>query len=336
MDLSPQRASYSSLSTGERIKKSPRWDDEGVAATVGTIMALLVFLSFFGIFTNQFVPVWMSDNESSHMSEAIQQFSSLKSQIDGLIATYASSVLAPPTVFVPITLSAPGIPVFAAPTAGILTFSPDMLNGRPSFNVTYHYVSNTTTPAYLVLDASNDGRSGGNLDLYCPNRYYVEQHLVYENGAVIVNQTEGEFIVAGIQMSVTTYVSAGATSKVLKLTQVSLVGLNKTVGGTGSKGVSAEMLYADTRAYQNSSGSDVTFTLVTKHSSAWITYFGKVLNSSLAGLTYGTDFTISRSLLLDLPGDWNDYYQVDVTINGIKVFNHARAIVQLSIGELGV
>jgi len=33
--------------------------------------------------------------------------------------------------------------------------------------------------------------SGGDLELYCPNRYFVEQHIIYENGAVILNQTDG-------------------------------------------------------------------------------------------------------------------------------------------------
>jgi len=332
MDLSPQRVSYSDVLPREKIKKSPRWDnDEGVAATVGTIMALLVFLSFFGIFTNQFVPVWMSDNESEHMSEAMEQIVQLKSSIDGLIADYPNSLVAPTPIFVPVKLSSDGIPVFAAPTAGVLRFVPGIASSLPSFNVTYTYRANTTTPTYLTLDSSNDGGSGGYLELYCPNRYYVEQSLIYEGGAVLVNQTEGEFVIAGVQMSVTSYVSATGTSKVVRLTQVSLVGLNKTIGGTGSKAVYADLMYADVMPYMNPGGSDVTIEIVSKHATAWVNYFGKVLNASLAGLEYGTDFNITRSDA-STPG----YSIVKVTIGGIEVLNHARALVQLSVGELGV
>lgn len=332
MDLSPQRVSYSKVLPRERIRKSPRWDnDEGVAATVGTIMALLVFLSFFGIFTNQFVPVWMSDNESEHMSEAMEQIVQLKSSIDGLIADYPNSLVAPTPIFVPVKLSSAGIPVFAAPTAGVLKFVPNIAASVPSFNVSYTYLANTSTPTYLTLDPTNDGGSGGYLELYCPNRYYVEQRLVYEGGAVLVNQSEGEFVIAGIQMSVTSYVSGTSTSKVMRLTQVSLVGINKTVGGTGSKAVYADLMYADVTPYLNPSGSDVTIEIVSKHTSAWASYFGKILNASLAGLEYGTDFTITCS-----ESGTEGYSVLTVTINGIEVLNHARAVVQLSIGELGV
>ena len=38
-------------------------DRQGVASTVGTIMALLVFLAFMALITNTYVPAWMMDNE---------------------------------------------------------------------------------------------------------------------------------------------------------------------------------------------------------------------------------------------------------------------------------
>lgn len=331
MDLSPLDLEYCKNSSSERIKKSPRWDDdEGVAATVGTIMTLLVFLTFMGMFTNQFVPVWMSDNESAHMTTAIAQMTDLKSKIDGLIADNANSQLAPTPVFVPLTLSAPGIPVFAGPTAGILTFAPESTYGRPSFNVTY------LTSGGFQLDSSNDGHTGGYIDLYCPNRYYVEQHLVYENGAVIINQTEGEVIIAGIQFSVSTYVSGSTTSRVVKLTQVSMVGLNKTIGGTGSRGINADLLYADTRAYSNSAGSDLTIVIASPHAKAWYDFFSAELNASTTGLTYGTDFTVTLSDRYDIEGQLNDYYILTVTIHEVNVLDHTKATVQISIGELGV
>ena len=102
MDLSNLRLRYCRNSAVESIKKSPRWDDEeGVAATIGTIMSLLVFLTFMGMFTNQFVPVWMSDNESTHMATAITQMVGLKADIDGLVVDYSNSQLAPAPIVAP-------------------------------------------------------------------------------------------------------------------------------------------------------------------------------------------------------------------------------------------
>ena len=333
MNLSPQHASYCADSTGDRIKKSPRWDnDEGVAATIGTIMSLLVFLTAFGMFTNQFVPVWMSDNESSHMSTVIQQFTTLKSSVDIAISYNSNSQIAPTPVFVPITLSSAGIPVFAAATAGILQFIPEAPSQRPMFEITYSYVSSTGAPN--TLSPSNDGHAGGMMDLFCPNRYFVEQHLVYESGAVILNQSDGEFIIAGPQFSVKNVGTPSAPQIVVMVTQVSLQGLNKIIGGTGSKGVTADLLYADTTAYENSAGSQLNITITSNHGYAWYQYFLRTLNGT-ADMTLGDGFTLTKNLY-SFSDKLNNYYAVTLLIDNVRILDYTHAIVKLSMGELGV
>ena len=338
MNLSPQHAHHSAGSTEIRIKRSPRWDnEEGVSATIGTIMSLLVFLTFMGMFTNQFVPVWMSDNESAHMSEAVQQFVTLKSQIDTAISRYPNSLVAPAPIFVPVTLSAPGIPVFAASTAGILTLSPEDRGVKPMFNITYTYQSNTSGTVYTYqLNPTNDGYSGGYLDLYCPNRYYVEEHLVYESGAVILNQTDGEFIIAGLQLSVRNLGTALHPNRVMQITQVSIEGSNKTIGGTGSKGVSAELTYANTISYENGGdfGGPLNITIVSVHGTAWAQYFTRTL-SNQAGLAQGNGFNVTSTLHPKV-GTIPAYYSITIQIDNIKILDHTHATVTMSIGELGV
>jgi hypothetical protein len=274
----------------------------------------------------------MSDNESSHMSTVIQQFTTLKSSVDIGISYNSNSRIAPTPVFVPITLSSPGIPVFAAPTAGILQYTPEAFNQRPMFNISYTYVSSTGTTN--TLDQSNDGHSGGSLDLYCPNRYFVEQHLVYESGAVILNQSDGEFIIAGPQFAVKNIGTASDPQIVVMVTQISLQGLNKTIGGTGSKGVTADLLYADTTAYNNSAGNTpVTITITSKHGYAWYEYFLRTLNGT-ADLTLGHGFTLMRTLHLG-PDRLSNYYTVVLTIANVHILDYTHATVKLSVGELG-
>jgi hypothetical protein len=334
MDLPPQHVSYSAKSTADRIKKSPRWDnDEGVAATVGTIMSLLVFLTLMGIFTNQFVPVWMNDNESSHMSTVIEQFITLKSGIDVSISNNPNSLVAPSPIFVPVTLSTGGIPVFAGPTAGLLWLSPDTLNQRPSINITYTWVSDVSgSPQTYVLNTSNDGHSGGNLDLYCPNRYYVQQHIVYEGGAVILNQSDGEFIIAGPQLSVRNLGSVSNPNWVIMITQVTVKGMNNTIGGTGSKGVTADLDFADTNTLTNPTPSTMTIDIASSHGIAWKNYFNRSFNSS--GMRYGIDYSFSTKLV-SFHNSLYNYYLVTVTVNNVGTLDHTRATVTLSIGELG-
>ena len=338
MNLSPQHTHHSADSTEKRIKKSPRWDnEEGVAATIGTIMTLLVFLTFMGMFTNSFVPVWMSDNESTHMSQAIGQFVTLKSQIDMAIAQYPNSMVAPAPIFVPVTLSASGIPVFAAATAGIITLMPEARGVKPMFNVTFTYASTTGGDTYTyTLDPSNDGYSGGYLDLYCPNRYFVEEHLVYEAGAVILNQTDGEFVIAGLQLSVKNLGTSAQPSRAMKITQVSVEGANRTIGGTGSKGVSAALTFANTVSYQSglSHGDTLNITIVSLHGTAWSEYFNRTL-SNQAGLSPGNGFNVT---MVKHPkvGTIPAYFTVTILIDNIKNLDHTHAIVTMGIGELGV
>jgi len=334
MDLSPQHTSYSANSTRDRIKKSPRWDNEdGVAATVGTIMALLVFLAFMGIFTNQFVPVWMSDNESAHMSTAIEQFINLKSSVDVSVSNYPNSLVAPSPIYVPITLSSAGIPIFAGPTAGILTLSPNMVSSKTNFNLSYVWTTDGVRP--YSIDPRYDGHVGGYLELYSPNRYFVEQKIIYEAGAVILNQSDGEFILAGPQFSVKNVGLISSPNFVIKMTQVSVEGTNKTIGGTGSKGVTAELQFANTVSYQNNftdDSDDLSITITSKHGLAWKNYFSRILETS--GLVNNTDYVISSTL--HTTGSNQGYYTITLTIHNVKVFDHTRAMVTLSIGELGM
>src|SRR4030067_2659533 len=64
-----------------RLLPRRHWNDEGVASTVGTIMALLVFLTFLSHITNQYVPVWMKDSEAGHMGEVHGQIGKNKRDI---------------------------------------------------------------------------------------------------------------------------------------------------------------------------------------------------------------------------------------------------------------
>jgi len=73
---------FSSGDSMRAVIRSLRSDEAGVASTVGTIMALLVFLTFISLIVNQYVPAWMKDSEASHMNTALGQFGGIKGSID--------------------------------------------------------------------------------------------------------------------------------------------------------------------------------------------------------------------------------------------------------------
>src|SRR2546422_9796986 len=117
---------YGEYSSGDFMRlliRDIRGDEKGVASTVGTIMALLVFLTFLSMIVNQYVPVWMKDSEAAHSNSALGQFGALKGAIDLQIlsAQMARSDYVPVTAASAITIGAEGVPIFASPSIGTLS-----------------------------------------------------------------------------------------------------------------------------------------------------------------------------------------------------------------------
>ena len=92
----------------------------GVVSVIGTLLALLVFFALFGIFLTQYVPLWMTDNESAWTSQTQQSFAQLKSNMDLQVALGNTGLLS-----VPFVMSSQSIPLIAQPTQGVLSFVPN-------------------------------------------------------------------------------------------------------------------------------------------------------------------------------------------------------------------
>jgi hypothetical protein len=296
-----------------------RRDEEGVASTVGTIMALLVFMTFLSMFTNSYIPVWMQDNERAHMSQAINQFGDLKGKIDNLIVTAQVTGSTSIHMYSPIPLGAAGIPVFASPTAGLLTYSPQGM-GDSGVKVCFNY----------SLEGSKTSVSesgGGMVELYAPNRYYVQQWVAYENGAMIVKQQDGQIIRAYPSLEVEKIGSAIN----IKFTQIDFIGTNASVGGTGTVGLNLNLVYIDSQDYAVGYLTDkyVNITLTTRYWTAWQQYLGDLC--SKAGLILG-DYSLSSGdySIRDLPVNDN-VHTVTLKIVNAGMMTYNRAFVNVGV-----
>lgn len=245
-------------------------DREAVASTVGTIMALLVFLTFLSLFTNSYIPVWMQANERSHMNEVLNQFGYLKGQIDIMIKSAKITGESDIVMYSPITLGADGIPIFASPTAGQLVFVP-MGSSSSSFSLRFNYTLSNSR-----VEVSESG--GGIIQLWAPNRYYVQQWVAYENGAIIVKQPDGQVIRAVPEISL-----KKINDKVnIVITQINLVGSNATIGGTGSIGLNLNLIGSDSDSFSVGYGNDynVTIKMITRFGNAWEQYLRDLCSKS--------------------------------------------------------
>jgi hypothetical protein len=248
-----------------------RGDEEGVASTVGTIMALLVFLTFLSLIVNQYVPVWMKDTESAHMNTAVGQFGGLKGAIDlqmlaAQAAQYAGLRYIPQTTATAVSLGVDGVPIFAGPTIGNLNSFPD----AGPFTVTYDYLIKGVRTR--VLENSN-----GSIELDVGNRYFVPQRVVYENGAVIRYQSDGQVIRAPPTFSVI------RTNNLLDVA-FALVTVNGAgfVGGTNTEVVNSQLFGFDRQDYYNATAdARIWINHTSRYGLAWYRFANATLASTL-------------------------------------------------------
>lgn len=247
-----------------------RREEEGVASTVGTMMALLVFLMFLSLIVNQYVPVWMKDSEASHMNSALGQFSGLKGSIDlqNLAAQSAGSDYVPVTAASAVTLGVDGVPIFATPTFGILTSNPDL----GGFTVAFDYL--IRTPSGADFPARVREQSNGSIMLNALNRYYTAQKIVYENGAVIRAQQDGQVIRA----QPTFLVTETNQTIAVRFDLISLYGRGE-VTGTSTEVLNSRLFSTDVQTYDRFPGNAVIWI---NHTSAFGLAWYYFLNATLA------------------------------------------------------
>ncbi len=235
---------------GENIQES----EEGVATTVGTIMALLIFLSIFSLITQQYVPVWMEDNEAYHMDEVKSQMAQMKGNIDSLILNNYKGY---PT-YTSIKLGSEGIPMFAEETMGIISLE--------------SYWSETSTGMQLSFNHSDNEYSfsaSGNISVQVLNRYFEQQKLVYEYGAIILEQGDDSIVRASPPISI----DEVNNQYNIQISIIDIVGDDSRHGGAGTVGVTAKLLSRSSSTFSSNVQDNFTLNIRTEYPQAWKSWF---------------------------------------------------------------
>jgi hypothetical protein len=273
-----------------RLRKNGR----GVVAVVGTLLALLVFFALFGIFVTQYVPLWMTDNESQFTSQVATSFADLKGAVD------AQYVLGgPQSIGIPFTISSQAVPLLAQPTQGTLGFLPSACpGGFVSKAATGVVLGQPTSQSYCVFEnitlSTGPGGSAlytqhvpsGVLEMVLPNRYFNAQTFYFEDDAVIQSQGGAQQIVA-LPPPFNVTVVGGNTSVATSFLQ--LYGNASTVIGQGSQEVFSHLRYAQTLTSNGKPSSptfSVTYEIGTSYPCAWRTYLWHMMNASRVPLLY--------------------------------------------------
>lgn len=251
--------------------------NDGVATTVGTIMALLVFLSIFSLFTQQFVPVWMEDNEAYHMEEAMMQFFYMKGSVDNLVINRYTDYRMPSTI----RLGSDGVPMLVGQTPGVLRVTPRWGGMHLRFD-------DNATGDIVAREFAGQG----NVSLFVPNRYFEEQTIVYEHGAIILEQPQGAVIRAPPPIKIQEFVENGDQTYTISMNMVDLSSSRRdSIGGAGVVVVTTELWSTTRQSFANP--EDLVIELETAYPDAWATWFRDSFDIDvvITGNTVAIDFS---------------------------------------------
>lgn len=219
--------------------------DEGVATTVGTIMALLVFLSLLSLITQQYIPVWMEDKEAYHVDDVMGQFTQIKGTVDTLVMNQYEGY----SMYNTVTLGSEGVPMFASRSMGVIRLLPDESGMSISFNES---------------DGSARNFEGsGSLSLEARNRYFEQQTIVFENGAIFLQQEEDSIIRAPPQLTIEE--ENGSYS--IDIHVIDIQGEETRLGGSRNIGVVTELWGTSRASYSNT--ENVTIEIDTENIGGW-------------------------------------------------------------------
>lgn len=272
---------------------------------VGTLLALLVFFTLFGIFLTQYLPLWMTDNESQFTSQAAYSFAMFKSNVD---SQYQFPAGTPQTLGTPFVVSSQGIPLLAQPTQSTLVFLPSTcpagfyakgVAGGTSAN--YGQPVNPAQCVFANVSFSHGpGGSGfysqriatGTLEMILPNRYYSGQVFYFEDDGVIQSQLGG-YQIMNVNPPLNVTYTAGNLTVTSSLLQ--LYGNASTYIGQGSQDVYSHFRYSQAAASRGlhviANNSNLpfvyTFEIGSQYPCAWSSFLHRSLQTSgLPGTTY--------------------------------------------------
>jgi len=167
-----------------------------------------------------------------------------------------------------------------------------------------------------------DVSGGGKIELYAPNRYYVQQWIAYENGAIIIKQQDGQAMSAFYNLDI----SKNAASINVGFTEVDIIGTNQSLTGSETVGFSLDLLYIDAQTYTVAGDGTWKLTMNTTYGAAWWRYFNDTLTA--AGLVSGTDYVLTPTLPVVAT---DDVVQISLTLNNCGTVAYNRAYVSMTM-----
>jgi len=267
--------------------------NEGVVGIIVAILLIGLFVSAIAVVQSVYIPKWMEQIEAEHMDEVANQFSQLKFSVDTLsVTSHEYSQISSP-----ITLGSKEMPFLQSARAyGTL----DILPNGCKIIITD---KNTYSDSYIL----------GSLKYTSSNAYYIDQSIIYENGALILSQHLGDIVSVRPAFSVD---DNGDLN--FNIFRFSGLGEKTSITGYGTYPIQTKFSSSKTSNVFNIEH----ITIYTSYTNAWRIFFNDTLSNSALnfsinnteddnGITitfYATDEAYLPELLLNV-------YEIEIQIS---------------------
>jgi len=271
--------------------------DNALVGIVVTFLLIGLIVSVISIVQTVYIPKWMGQTESEHMDEVADQFAQLKSAIDiqGVIGSNQPTHTSISTISTAITLGSRELPFLMSTRAfGSLNILPDT-----SFRVVIHdkYGRISDNSSAIIQYSSS-------------NTYFLDQSYIYEGGAVILSQYQGDIILTKPTFSVIRENNVSISFTIIK---ISKVGGKGSISGYGTYPIQTE--YSGNESSIINNVSDITIS--TKYQNAWSLFInGTLING---GLEYAIDYTMDSSNEGDVKVTFTNSIPVTLNLQLIKI-----------------
>jgi len=242
-------------------------------AVVGIVVAVLLIglmVSVVSLIQAVYVPKWMEQKEAEHMDEVVSQFSQLKFAID----TQASIEQINTPIATSITLGSKELPYLMSNRAfGNLVIS--------SSDFILTFINSTDTYTY----------SFGTIKYSSLNAYFIDQSLIYEAGAIVVSQSDGNMISIKPSFSI----SSPGGILTIKINSQNVIGIGGKIVGSGYGSTAIQTEYhssIETNIFDISS-----ITITTSYTNAWEIYLKWLLEKELDPSVYTITVTGNNILI---------------------------------------
>ncbi len=251
------------------MNRKLKGSEDGVVGIVVAVLLIGLMVSVVSLIQLVYVPDWMEQREAEHMDEVVTQFSQLKFAIDTLNANKQNYT----TIATSITLGSKELPYWMSLRAfGNLEILSD------EFRITINNVS------------SSSNFSIGTIKYSSSNGYFLNQDFIYEGGAIITNQLDGNII--SIKPSFPDIKKVG-NRLFLTLNMINISGVGGKLSGSGYGTTAIQTEYSGLQTEQIIEGV-TSIEIISKYSYSWYIFMNWTLeNQGLIPGAIGGDFYIT-------------------------------------------